>query len=404
VQRPKIETIVETDLRAIHTATRWLKRYRPIRRRVDLDRLYDEFSRTTRNELDFVAEGHNARKFAENFAGDPGIRIPNVYEEMSTRCVLIMENVASIKISDYQAIEAAGLRREEVARRLFDAYLQQLFVHNLVHADPHPGNLFVQPLGLIPGQARSFRLVFVDFGMVATVPERMRKHFRDYLIGFATKDAGRMVRAYQGAGVLLPGADIARLEEAEAELLERYSGLTMGQARETLMNEWQDLAHEYRDILYEMPFQIPTDLLFIGRALAILFGMATSMDPDFDPWTAIAPFAEQMASQEIRRDWRRILGELENASRLVFALPGQAERFFSQAARGDLTVRSSWTPETRRSVRRLEVAINQLTGAVIFAALLLAAVALYVTQGAGAVSYIFFALAAVALLVTLTRR
>jgi predicted unusual protein kinase regulating ubiquinone biosynthesis (AarF/ABC1/UbiB family) len=404
VQRPEIDSIVETDLRAIHTAVRWLKRYRPVRRRVDLDRLFDEFSRTTRNELDFVAEGHNAQQFARNFADDSGIRIPYVYEEMSTQCVLVMENVAYIKISDFEAIESTGISRKEVARRLFNAYLEQLFVHNLVHADPHPGNLFVQPLAPSPGMPRSFRLVFVDFGMVATVPERMRKHFRDYLIGFATKDAARMVNAYQGAGVLLPGADVVRLQQMEAELLDRYSGLTMGQARETLMNEWEGLAHEYRDILYEMPFQIPTDLLFIGRALAILFGMATSMDPDFDPWTSISPFAEQMARQEAGRDWRSILSELENAARLVITLPGQAERFFSKAARGDLTVRTSWTLDTRLSVGRVETAINRLAAAVIFAALLLAAIAVYVTRGPAAMSYVLFALAFAALLASLLRR
>jgi predicted unusual protein kinase regulating ubiquinone biosynthesis (AarF/ABC1/UbiB family) len=404
VQRPRIEEIVETDLRAIRTATRWLKRYRPVRRRVDLDRLYGEFSRTTRNELDFEAEGHNAERIAKNFADNPAVRIPSVYAETSTRRVLVMEDVASIKIGDFEAIEAVGISREEVASRLFDAYLQQLFVHNFVHADPHPGNLFVQPLAPVPGQPRPFRLVFVDFGMVATVPEQVRPYLRDYLVGFVTKDAGRMVRAYQGAGVLLPGADLARLEQMEAELLDRYSGLTLKQVQERAMSEWKNLAHEYRDILYEMPFQLPTDLLFVGRAMAILFGMATALNPDFDPWLAIEPFAKQMATEEMRRDWRDWLGEAEKFARLVFSLPGQAERFFGQAARGELTVRTAWTPEMMHSVHRVQVAIDRLTGSVIFAALVLAAVGVYVMQGEGAVSYILFALAAVALLVVLLRR
>ena len=137
----------------------------------------------------------------------------------STRRVLVMENVASIKIDDFAAIEAAGIDRKAVARRLFDAYLKQLFVHNFVHADPHPGNLFVEPLAA--GRRRRsarFRLVFVDFGMVATVPEQVRQHLREFLLGFATRDAARLVRAYQGAGVLLPGADVARLEQIEAEM------------------------------------------------------------------------------------------------------------------------------------------------------------------------------------------
>jgi len=415
VQRPRIETIVETDLKAVRTVTRWLKRYRPIRRRADPDRLYDEFSRTTRNELDFIAEADNAERFALNFGDDPGVRIPRVYAETSTRRVLIMENVASIKIDDFAAIEAAGISRDEVARRLLDTYLKQVFVHNFVHTDPHPGNLFVQPLPPLLGelgllgspedrQAPRFRLVFVDFGMVATIPERMRPHFRDYLLGFVSKDAGRMVRAYQGAGILLPEADLARLEQMESEMLERYSGLTFRQAQELGMSEWQSLAREYRDILYEMPFQFPTDLLFVGRAIAILFGMATSLDPDFDPWQAIEPFAKQMAAEEVKRDWRGVLGELEKATRLILSLPGQADRFFSQATRGELTVRTSWSPEATRTLRRVETAVNRLTSAVVFAALLLAAVAVYVTQGGGALSYTLFDLAAVALLVTLTRR
>jgi predicted unusual protein kinase regulating ubiquinone biosynthesis (AarF/ABC1/UbiB family) len=412
VQRPRITEIVETDLRAIRTAARWLKRYRPISRRVNLDRLYEEFSSTTRRELDFVAEAENAERFGLNFADDPHIRIPRVYAQSSTRRVLIMENVASIKITDFEAIEAAGISRQEVARCLFDTYLTQVFVHNFVHADPHPGNLFVQPLppilsdlGLIdPGEGVPFRLTFVDFGMVATIPERVRPYFRDFLIGFVTNDTGRVVRAYQGAGVLLPGADLARLEQVQDEVLERYSHLSLRQVQQLAMSELHSLAHEYRDILYEMPFQIPTDLLFVGRAIAILLGMATSLDPDFDPWKAIEPFAREMAADEVKRDWRGWLGELEKMARLVFSLPGKADRVLSQATRGELAVRTRWSREDTRSLRRVETAINRLASTVVFAALLLAAVAVYITQGGGVVSYLLFALAAAALLASLVRR
>lgn len=404
VQRPRIESIVETDLQAIRTTTRWLKRYGPIRRRVDLDRLYEEFSRTTRNELDFVAEGENAERFAQNFADDPGVRIPRIYAASSTRRVLIMENMIGFKVTDSQALAAAGIDQQEVARRLFDTYLRQVFVDNFVHADPHPGNLFIQPLASLPGQPRGFRLVFLDFGMVATVPERVRQHLRDFLLGYASRDAARVVAAYQGAGVLLPGADLARLEQAEAELMERYSGLTMRQAQELAMTEWENMAREYRDILYEMPFQLPTDLLFVGRAIAILFGIATTLDPDFDPWQAVEPFARQMAAEEFKRDWREILGELETATRMILSLPGRADRFLGQAMRGELTMETSWSADSMHTLRRVESSVNRLATAVVFAALLLAAVAVYVAEGGGIVSYGLFGLAAVALLAILFRR
>jgi predicted unusual protein kinase regulating ubiquinone biosynthesis (AarF/ABC1/UbiB family) len=164
------------------------------------------------------------------------------------------------------------------------------------------------------------------------------------------------------------------------------------------------LAHEYRDIIYEMPFQFPTDLLFVGRTLAILFGIATALDPDFDPWQAVEPFARQMAAEEVKQDWRGMVGELEKATRLVLSLPGKTERFLGQATRGELTVRTTWAPDATRTVRRVETAVNRLAAAVVFAALLLAAVAVFVTRGEGVVSYVLFALAAVALLMALFRR
>ncbi len=404
VQRPGIDALVETDLRAIRTAARWLKRYRPVSRRVNLDLLYDEFSQTTRCELDFVAEGHNAEHFSQDFSADPGIRIPRVYWETTSRRVLTMQNVAAIKIGDHAAIEAAGIDRAQVAQRLFGAYLQQVFVHNFVHADPHPGNLFVEPLEPVEGQPRPFILTFVDFGMVATVPERARKHLRDALVGFATSDTARMVRAYQGAGLLLPGADLARLEEVQTELFDRYRGITMRQARDIMMDQWHDLAREYRDLLYDMPFQIPTDLLFVGRAIAILSGMATALDPDFDPWQAIAPFAEQLAKEEVGRDWRSWLSEAGQLVRVLLSLPGQTDRFFAQANQGRLAVRASLAPDATRSLHRVEAAVNRLAAAAVFAALLLAAVAVYIAEGMGVMAAVLLALAGVALLVMLTRR
>ncbi|MBN1657967.1 MAG: AarF/ABC1/UbiB kinase family protein [Anaerolineae bacterium] len=407
VQRPNIATLVETDLRAIATAAGWLKHYPPIRRRVDMDLLYGEFAATTRRELDFIAEAEHARRFAADFAAEPGVRVPRVYDDVSTRRVLVMEDVAGIKVDDLEALAAAGIRRPAVARRLFDTYMEQFFVHNFVHADPHPGNLFVRPLGEPATRdetgGRPFQLAFVDFGMVATVPERVRTHFRDFLIGFATQDTARMVRAYQGAGLLLPGADLKRLEEVEGELMARYSGLTLRQARNRAMSEWQGLAREYRDLLFEMPFQVPTDLLFIGRALALLVGMATTLDPDFDPWQAIQPFATEAATGEVRRDWREYLQEGVRAAQLLLSLPGHADSFFRQASQGNLAVRTTWAPDAVRTVRRVEAAINRLAWAVVFAALLLSGIAIYLVDGAAPPAYALFALAALALLISATR-
>ena len=408
VQRRHIETMVETDLAAIGMAVKWLKLYRPIARRVDLDRLFGEFAATSRAELDFIAEGKNAEHFAADFADDDGIYVADVYWDYTTRCVLTLENVASIKITDFEDIEAAGVSRAQVARRLYDTYLKQIFVNNFVHADPHPGNLFVNPLGSASDfgadNPRSFQLIFVDFGMVAIIPERLRASFRDYAIGVGTRDSHRIVQAYVDAGILLPGADRRRIEEATDMMMQRLWGVSMGQMRDIAFDEAEYFMREYRDLVYEMPFQLPADILFVGRAVGILSGMATSMDPNFDPWSATIPFAERLAAEELAGDWRGWRGEIVNLARMLLQMPTRMDQFLTQAQRGQLTVEAAPSSNSTREVRRLQRSVDRLTWVVISAALLTSGMLLRLNEGPGWPSTGLLALAGLALLWGMTRR
>ena len=408
VQRPRIDLLVETDLAALRLAVNWLMWYPPVSRRVDLDRLYDEFARTTRAELDFIAEGHNADRFAADFAHDPGIYIADVYWPYTTRRVLTLENVASIKIGDVAAMEAAGISRAQVARKLYDTYLEQIFVHHFVHADPHPGNLFVHPLPRDPDAAADaptpFQIIFVDFGMVAVIPERLRASLRDYVIAVGTRDARLMVQAYVDSGVLLPGADRKRIEGLHETLFARFGGVSIGKLSGLAMQQAQSLLSEYRDLVYEMPFQLPTDMLFAVRAVAILSGMATSLDPDFDPWAATLPFAERLAADQVRRDWRDALDNLADLLRLALHLPQRIDRYLTQAERGELVSQNALAPDAAKALRRLERAVDRLTWGMIAMGLLVSGMLLRTMDGPGGVSTGLLVAAGVALLWGITRR
>lgn len=391
VLRPGIDVLVETDLASARLALRLLKFFRRIRRRVNLDRLAAEITETTRSELDLVAEGKNAERFAQNFAGDGRVHIPKVYWERSARRTLTLENVGFIKMSDLEGIERAGIRRSEVARILYRIYMQQIFVHHFVHADPHPGNLFVRPLPVEgenpfspgdpvppppPGTERSFQIVFVDFGMVAVIPERLRGALREYAIGLGTRDASRVVHSYVAAGVLLPGADLRRLEEVHEALFERFWGVSIGNLRNVAFSEARYFLREYRDLLYEIPFQVQVDLLFASRAVGLLAGIATSLDPDFDPWAETLPFAQRLATEELRADWRELLREGLTQLRTLLTLPQRVDAFLSRAERGTLVVQSSLSPEARKVIQRLERSIQKTAWMIIAAALLIAGVML----------------------------
>ena len=165
-------------------------------------------------EIDYIHEAENVETFFENFKKDPDVHVPRIVRSLSTLRVLTLEDVFAIKVTDYAAIMAAGIERSDVANKLLDTYLKQIFEDGFVHADPHPGNLFVTPLGADGDSPRKWQLTFVDFGMVARVPEGVRDGLREMLIGVGTKDSGRVVKAYQQLGMLLPGADLKLIEQA----------------------------------------------------------------------------------------------------------------------------------------------------------------------------------------------
>jgi predicted unusual protein kinase regulating ubiquinone biosynthesis (AarF/ABC1/UbiB family) len=392
VLRPGIDVVVETDLSAVRLAVRLLRFSKTIRRRVNLHRLGTEITETVRAELDMAAEGKNAERFAANFAGDGRVYLPKVFWPWSARRTLTLENVGWLKIGDLAALDAAGISRPEVARVLYRVYLRQIFEHSFVHADPHPGNLFIRPLPLegeppfppgapVPpppaGTQRSFQIVFVDFGMVAVIPERLRGALREYAIALGTRDAARMVHSYVAAGVLLPGADLQRLEEIHEELFERFWGVRLGSLREAAFSEAEYFFLQYRDVLYELPFQVQVDLLFASRAVGLLAGLSTHLDPEFDPWAETLPFAEKLATEELRRDWRGLLREGLAQFQILLALPRRVDSVFAKAERGTLSVQATLSPESRKLVQRLERSMHRLSWMVTSAALLIAGAMLH---------------------------
>ncbi len=397
IQRPFIDQLIEVDLSALRQVGGWLEKYPPIARRVDVSTLVGEFSTAIREEVDYLAEGRNAGIFTENFKDVPRVHVPRVVWSHTTRRVLTLEDVFAIKITDYDAITAAGIDRSEVANELLGIYLKQIFEDGFFHADPHPGNLFVTPLpGQMENEKPAWRLTFVDFGMVGRVPDNLRAGLQELLISVGTRDAARMVRAYQTLDILLPGADLKLIERAESQVFELFWGKSMSELRGISHAEMFRFADQFRELMYNLPFQLPQNLLMLGRTVAILSGMCTGLYSDFNLWNQLAPYASKLVSQEAGSNWRVWLDELGIVLKELIALPSQAGRVLSQMERGDLTVQ---VPAVSRQMGFLEKAINRLTGSVIFAALFLGSIMLY-ADGKELLAYILFGCSGLALIWT----
>jgi predicted unusual protein kinase regulating ubiquinone biosynthesis (AarF/ABC1/UbiB family) len=355
-----------------------MMRYRPIREHADVPALLREFTTTVYEEIDYQKEATNAETFFENFKNDKYVNVPRVVRSLSTLRVLTLEDVFAIKITDYDAITAAGIDRGEVARKLLDVYLEQIFEDGFFHADPHPGNLFVTPLPPAKGSKRKsvrWQLTFVDFGMVGHVPENLRKALRETVIAVGTRDAARLIKSYKELGFLLPAANTQALEQASAAVFDRFWGMSMSELRNVKPDDVHEIGHRVRDVMVETPFQIPNDLLMLIRTVAILSGMCTGLDAEFNLWKQLATYASKLVQEEASSAFSldNILEQVGDVVQAFIALPSQASRVLAQMELGGLVVQS---PQVTREVRTLGRSVDRLTGGVIFAAFLVSGVML----------------------------
>ncbi|HUZ76143.1 MAG TPA: AarF/ABC1/UbiB kinase family protein [Chloroflexota bacterium] len=347
VQRPNIQQLVDMDLSTIRFVIWIISHLVRVNETLDLWSLYREFRRTTFEEIDYVTEAANAERFREMFAGSSSITIPRVHKELLSQRVLVLEWVDGIKINDYAALEAAGIDRLEVAKRTVEAYFYQLFQVGFFHADPHPGNIFVQP-----GADGSPPVVaFVDFGMVGSLTPTMKAGLKGLFLAFVTNNAHNMAQALEQLGFIGPGANLAAIERAIAALTSRYHGISLGEARDL---DISSVAHEVEELLYQQPFRIPAQFAFGGRAVGTLAGVATGLAPDFNLIEVATPYAQRFLGLDgagAGETAQQVLRQLADAGRVLLALPATMERVLSRMETGQLEVRLS-QPNGGRAGRR----------------------------------------------------
>ncbi len=395
VLRPGIVEICYTDLAAMFTVARIAMKFRFISRRADAVALIDEFGRVLLEELSYRHEARNSARFSTMFKDDLGVYVPTVYEEHSTDHILTMEDVTTIKLDDYAALEAAGISRREVAKRLMDTYLRQIFEEGFFHADPHPGNLFVYPLppdtdaynaqGNQDGNP--FYLIFIDFGMTGTLTPQIMNGLIGTMAAVITRDAGKLVKSYSELGLLLPGADTERIEAATRAVFDQVWGLSMSQMSSMSFDSMANIGKEFSDLLFSMPFQVPQDFIYLGRTMGILSGLATSLDANFNPWSEIQPYAQKMIAKGLSQNGDNALASIFGSSALQGILgaggaqtllslgqtifgralvpASDAKDVLARAERGELTIRSDPSPAFEKRLNRIEAQERRTTRAVL---------------------------------------
>ncbi|MGM7679162.1 ABC1 kinase family protein [Microbacterium sp. A94] len=368
VQRPGIDEIVATDLAALRRVAGWLRRIRLVSSRVDAPALVEEFAQTSLEEIDYLHEAANAERFADNFADDPRVNTPQIVWERVTRRVLTLSDVTAIKINDGTALRAAGIDPTEVAKVFAEVMFDQVFSHSFVHADPHPGNIFVTPAsGEGTAAGTGWRLTFVDFGMMAEVPDGLRDGLRTLLIAVAGRDSKGLVDSAQEIGMLLPTADTLELERALTALFARFGGMGVAELSKVDPKEFSAFAAEFGDVVRSLPLQLPEDMLLLIRAVSLTSGMCSGLDPAFNVWDAAEPYAARLIRDESGNVVQELARRALRTADVTWRLPQRIDNVITSIDNGTVTF------DTSRLERRLDIVMSigrRAVAAVLFAGML----------------------------------
>jgi predicted unusual protein kinase regulating ubiquinone biosynthesis (AarF/ABC1/UbiB family) len=281
VQYPEIEALVHSDLsnlRALFKAVGLLER------EFDLMPLVEELGIYVPRELNFANEGRNAETIARYFADRDDIAVPRIHWDVTSERILVMDFVDGIKVDDARALRAAGVDTDAVARTLVEAYCEQILRRGFFHADPHPGNILVQPTDGAP------RIVFLDFGLAKDLPP----HFREGVLALAAAtlrgNADDMARALVALGFETRDGDPASLLDVAHFVLQAAQQLREHSHLDREMTE--RIREELPERIRQNPIvRMPSHLMLVGRVVGLLSGLNRTLETRVDFARAILPYA-----------------------------------------------------------------------------------------------------------------
>ncbi|MEW6109792.1 MAG: AarF/ABC1/UbiB kinase family protein [Nitrospirota bacterium] len=376
VQRPGIREQLETDINILSTVANLMEKYIPESVFFNPKGIVEEFTKTVRKEIDFVEEARNCCLFRKNFENNLDVYIPKVFGEFTTDKVLVMERIDGVRIDDIEGITRLGLDRKKLARIGVDAYFKQILEDGFFHADPHAGNIFAMPNGMIG---------FMDFGIVGRVSYELRETMANTFLALIHKDFDRLIDQYIELGLVPEHVDLDIFRKGfKADLtdfLEPLYGLTL---KEINFADYMDTV-THLAIKHQM--KIPSDLLLVNKAMLILENIGRELDPNFDFIATAEPYASKLLKERISpsRIYEKARKNITEISDSVIMFPKQIRQIIQKLLRDDLHIKM--TPiGLDRFIRDMDRSSNRIAFSMIISAILLSSAIMHAT-GVGPTIY-----------------
>ena len=345
IVRPGIERRIRQDIELLMLLARLAERYWDEAPRVKPLQIVREFETTIMNELDLVREAANANELRRHFDGSPDLYVPRVYWDYCKPRVMVMERIHGIPVTDIDALRAAGIDFEVLARKGVEIFFTQVFRNNYFHADMHPGNIFVDP-----GNPADPRYIAVDFGIMGSLSTSDQRYLAENFAAFFNRDYRRVAELHVDSGWV--DAD-TRIDEFEAAVRSVCEPMFQRPLAEISFGQ---LLLRLFQTARKFNMEIQPQLLLLEKTFLHIEGIGRQLYPQLDLWTTAKPFIERWLSEHLgtRALVEGFKKNLPYLAEHLPDLPQLAVKALTRVANGELnvTLRPQQVDELRREIRR----------------------------------------------------
>ncbi|NUR05747.1 MAG: AarF/ABC1/UbiB kinase family protein [Nocardioidaceae bacterium] len=392
VQRPDVRERVVRDMEVLGEIVDVVDAHTELGSRFAVAELLEEFRRTLFDELDYRREGENLLTLREILSGWERLAVPEAYLDLCTERVLTMEYLPGRKVTELGPLARLEIEGEALADDLFGAYVEQVLVEGVFHADPHPGNVLVTDDG---------RLVLLDVGMVSRVTPARQEKLLKLLLALADTRPDEVVRVARTLGEERPGYDQARFERAVARVVRQAATSSLEQIDLGVL-----LLRLIRDA-GDCGLRMDPELTMLGKAILNLDQVATVLDPDFQPIEALHRHGGRLMRSSMRASPAALLSSMLEAKEFAEALPGRVNRAFDAIGEGRFELRIKAFDE-HEFLRGLHKLANVIAAGLVLAAIILASALLARPGDKGpstvnTIAFVVFVIAVATALVMLAR-
>ena len=366
VQRPNLKDLFIIDLNIMQQIAYLLQKNKNWSRGRNWVEIAKECRKVLMKELDFNCEAQYAARFRQQFLDDENVEVPSVIWDMSSEKVLCLSYLEGTKISDLSKLQTKNIDLPKIAEIGAVSYLKQLVNFGFFHADPHPGNLAVSNDG---------KLIFYDFGMMGNISYNLQTRLGAMVKAAALRDASELVIQLQEAGLISKDIEIGPVRRLVRLMLKE--ALTPPFSPNII----EKLSGDLYELVYETPFQLPVDLIFVMRALTTFEGVGRMLDPGFNLVSVTKPYlialmtSNNQTPNDLINQFGRQVGEL--GSKAV-GIPKRIDESLERLEQGDLQLQIRMG-ESDRQFKKMFTAQKTLGHSILIGSLSIAS-ALLVTN------------------------